>query len=112
MTDYKTSNNKRCRYTFVIIDILSTYTWCISLKKKYDPTKREEISKNFELSKRITIKLKSDRRKDFYNAIFENFLKANHIHHYSRFTDEGLSIAEESNSNLLEKKPFFEKGKQ
>ena len=33
MIDYKTSNNKRFRYIFVIIDNFSKYLWAIPLKK-------------------------------------------------------------------------------
>ena len=39
------------------------------------------------------MKLESDRGAEFYNSIFENFKNKN-IHHYSRFTDKGPSIAE------------------
>ena len=34
MIDYKTSNNKRFRYKFIIIDNFSKYTWCVHLKTK------------------------------------------------------------------------------
>ena len=33
MIDYKISNNKRFRYTFIIIDIFSKYLWAIPLRK-------------------------------------------------------------------------------
>ena len=45
-------------------------------------------------SKRKPIKIESDRGKESYNSIFQNILKAKNIHHFSRFTDKGPSIAE------------------
>ena len=35
MIDYKTSNNKRFRYIFIIIDNFSKYLWAIPLKNKH-----------------------------------------------------------------------------
>ena len=63
-------------------------------------------------SKPRPIKLESDRGADWYNSIFQNFLKTKSIHHYSRFTEKSPSIAERvitTIANLL-KKPVFEKG--
>ena len=56
--------------------------------------------------------LKSDRVSEFYNIIFQIFLKAKKLHHYSRFTDQGPSIAERVIRTILNlfKKPVFEKG--
>ena len=34
------------------------------------------------------------RGAEFYNSIFQNFLKRKNVHHYSRFTDKGPSLAE------------------
>ena len=57
------------------------------------------------------MKLESDRGAEFYNSIFQNFKNKN-IHHYSRFTDKGPSIAERVIRNIrnLLKKPVFQKG--
>ena len=62
-------------------------------------------------SKRKPIKLESDRGAVFYNSILQNVLKGKNIHHYSRFTDKGPSIAQrviETIRNIL-KEPVFEK---
>ena len=64
-------------------------------------------------SKREPLKLESDRGAEWYSSVFQNFLKVKNIHHYSRFTDKGPSIAERfirTIRNLL-KKPVFEKGR-
>ena len=112
MIDYKISNNKGYRYIFIVIDNFSKYLWAIPLKNKYSQTITNEFSNILTTSKRKPLKIESDRGSEIYNSIFQNFLKLKNIHHYSRFTDKGPSIAErviKSLRNLL-KKPVFEKG--
>ena len=112
MIDYKISNNKGFRYIFIIIDNYSKCLWAIPLKNKYSQTITNEFSNIITTSKRKPLKLESDRGAEFYNSIFQNFLKSKNIHHYSRYTDKGPSIAERvirTIRNLL-KKPVFEKG--
>ena len=112
-SDYKISNNKGYRYIFIIIDNFSKFLWAIPLKNKYSQTITNEFSNILSTSKRKPIKIESDRGTEFYNSIFQNFLKSKNIRHYSRYTDKGPSIAERvirTLRNLL-KKPVFEKGK-
>ena len=94
MIDYKISNNKGFRYIFIIIDNYSKYLWAIPLKNKYSQTITNEFSNILTSSKRKPIKIESDRGTEFYNSIFQNFLKSKNIQHYSRYTDKGPSIAE------------------
>ena len=111
-SDYKTSNNKGFRYIFIVIDNFSKYLWTIPLKNKYNQTITNEFSNILTTSKRKPLKVDSDRGTEFYNSIFQNFLKSKNINHYSRFTDKGPSIAERvirTIRNLL-KMPVFEKG--
>ena len=68
--------------------------WAIPLKNKYSQTITNEFSYILKTSKRKPLKKESDRGTEFYNRIFQNFLRAKDIHHYSRFTDKGPSIAE------------------
>ena len=108
-SDYKTSNNKRFRYIIVIFDNFSKYLWAIPLKNIDSQTITNEFSNILTTSKRKPPKIESDRGSEFYNSIFQNFLKSKSIHHYSRFTDKGPSIAERvirTRRNLL-KKPVF-----
>ena len=84
----------------------------VYLKNKYSQTITNEFSNILTTSKRKPLKIESDRGTEFYNSIFQNFLKSKNIHHYSRYTDKGPSIAERvirTLRNLL-KKPVFEKG--
>ena len=111
-SDYKTSNNKGFRYIFIVIDNFSKYLWAIPLRNKYSQTITNEFSNILTTSKRKPPKLESDRGTEFYNSIFQNFLKSKNIQYYSRFTDKGPSIAERvirTVRNLL-KKHVFEKG--
>ena len=82
-----------------------------TLKKIYSKTITDEFSNVLSKSKRRPFNLESDRGSVWYISIFQNFLRSKNIHHYSRFTDKGLSIAERvirTTRNLL-KKPVFEK---
>ena len=110
MIDYKISNNKGYRYIFVIIDDFSKYLWAIPLKNKYSQTITNEFMNILSTSKRRPHKLESDRGSEFYNSIFQNFLKSKNIQHFSRFTDKGPSIAERgirTVRNLLKKLIFI-----
>ena len=112
MIDYKISNNKGYRYIFIVIDNFKKYLWAIPLKNKSSQTITNEFSNILTTSKRKPNKLESDRGSEFYNSIFQNFLKNKKIHHHSRYTDKGSSISERvirTVRNFL-KKPVFEKG--
>ena len=113
MVDYKISNNKGFRYIFIVIDNFSKYLWAIPFKNKYSQTITNEFSNILTTLKRQPLKVESDRGSEFYNSIFQNFLKSKSIHHYSRYTDKGPSIAERVIRTVrgLLKKPAFEKGK-
>ena len=110
MIDYKISNNKVFRYVFVIIDNYSKYLWALPLKNKYSKTITDEFSNVLSKSKRRPLKLESDRGSEWYNSIFQNFLRSKNIHQCSRFTDKvPSSIAERvfrTIRNLL-MKPIF-----
>ena len=79
------------------------------MKYKYSQTITNEFSKILTTPKRSPLKKESDRGSEFCNSIFQNFLKSENFHHYSRFTDKSPSIVERvirSVRNLL-KKPVF-----
>ena len=109
MIDYKISNNKSFRYIFIIIDNFSKYLRAIPLKNKYSQTITYEFSNVLTTSKRKPLTIESNRVTEFYNSIFQNFLRSKNIQHYSRYTEKGPSIAERvirTIRNLL-KKPMF-----
>ena len=109
MIDYKISNIKEFRYIFVIVDKFSEYLWAILLKIKNSQTIANDFSSSLTTSKQKPNKLESERGTEFYNSIFQNFLKLRNVHHFSRFTDKSPSIAERvirTIRNLL-KNPIF-----
>ena len=82
MIDYKTSNNKVYRYIFIIIGNFSKYLWAKPLKNKYSKTVADVFSNILTTSKRSLNNLELDRGSEWYNSIFQNFLKVKNIHHY------------------------------
>ena len=75
-SDYNVSTKKGFRYIFVIIDNFSENAWCIPLKNKNAQTITDEWLRVTTVSKRKPNKIKSDRGKEFYNRIFQNFWKS------------------------------------
>ena len=71
----------------------------------------DDFSNILSTSKRSPLKIETDRGAEFYNSIFQNFLKSENVQHYSRFTDKGPSIAKRVIRTLrnLFKKPVLEK---
>ena len=63
-------------------------------------------------SKRKTNLIETDRGKEFYNSIFQNFFKNNNIKPYSRTSSIGAVFAERLNKSMrnLLKKFVFERG--
>ena len=84
---------KRFRFIIIIIDIFSKCLWAIPVKKKNTQIITNEVSNIIKISKRSFVKLESERGTEFYNNIFQIFLKKT-IHQYSKFTDKGSSLAE------------------
>ena len=80
-SDYKTSNNKGFRSKFVIIDNYSKYLWAIPLENKKSQTITNEYMNILSTSKHRHLKLESERGAEWYNSIFQNFLKAENLHH-------------------------------
>ena len=109
MIDYKISNNTGFRNKFVILENYSKYLWAPPLKNKYSQTITNEFLIVSTTSKRKPLKIEFDRATEFYNSSFQNFLKSKNIHHYSRFTDKGPSIAKHVIRTVrsLFKKPVF-----
>ena len=61
-------------------------------------------------SKRRIVNTEGGRGGEFYNSIFQSFLKNKNKQHYSRFTDKGPSVAERlirTKRNLLQKLGFL-----
>ena len=90
MVDYKTSNNKGCRYIFIINDIFRKDLWCTPNNNKSGKKITEDFSNILTKSKKSPIKTESDRGAKIYHCVFQHFLKTKKTHHHSRFTDKLL----------------------
>ena len=112
LKDCGPENNRGYRYVLVIIDNFSKFGWTIPLKNKNAQTIKDSFESILISSKRKPNLFESDRGKQFYNNIFQDFLNKNNIKLYSRNTSLGAVFAERYNltvRNLL-KRPVFEKG--
>ena len=112
LKDYGPENNRGYRYVLVVIDNFSKYGWTIPLKNKNAQTIKDSFENILISSKRKPHLIEFDRGKEFYNNIFQDYLKKNNIKLYSRNTSLGAVFAERFNRTIrdLVKKPVFEKG--
>ena len=112
LKDYGPENNRGYRYILVIIDNFSKYGWTVPLKNKNAITIKDSFENILISSKRKPNLIETDRGKEFYNNIFQDFLNKNNIKLYSRNSLCGAVFAERFNRTIrdLLKRPVFEKG--
>ena len=97
LKDYGSENNGGYRYVLVTIDNFSKYGWTVPLKNKNALTIKNSFEKILIGSKRKPNLIESDRGKEFYNNIFQDFLNKNGIKLYSRNSSYGAVFAERFN---------------
>ena len=112
LKDYGSKNNKGYRYVLVIIDNFSKFGWTVPLKNKNAQSIKDAFEKILIHSKRKPDLIESDRGKEFYNNIFQDFLNENNIKLHSRNSSYGAVFAERFNRTIrdLLKKIVFEQG--
>ena len=112
LKDYGPKNNRGYRYVLVTIDNFSKFGWTVPLKNKNAQTIKDSFENILINSKRKPNLIETDRGKEFYNNIFQDFLNKNNIKIYSRNTSLGAVFAERFNRTIrdLLKKPVFENG--
>ena len=112
LKDYGPENNRGYRYVLVTIDNFSKYGWTIPLKNKNAQAIKDSFENILISSKRKPNLIESDRGKDFYNNVFQDFLNKSNIKLYSRNSSYGAVFAERFNRTIrdLLKRPVFEKG--
>ena len=112
LKDYGTENNRGYRYVLVTIDNFSKYGWTIPIKNKNALTIKDSFENILINSKRKPNLIESDRGKEFYNNIFQDFLNKNNNNLYSRNSSYGAVFAERFNRTIrdLLNRPVFEKG--
>ena len=112
LKDYGPENNRGYRYVLVVIDNFSKFGWTVPLKNKNAQTIKDSFENILISSKRKPNLIESDRGKEFYNNIFQDFLNKNNIKLYSRNSSYGAVFAERFNRTIrdLLKKIVFENG--
>ena len=112
LKDYGPENNRGYRYVLVTIDNFSKYGWTIPLKNKNAQSIKDSFENILMNSKRKPILIESDRGKEIYNNLFQDFLNKNDIRHYSRNSSYGAVFAERFDRTIrdLLKKIVFEQG--
>ena len=112
LKDYGPKNNRGYRYVLVTIDNFSKYGWTVPLKNKNAQTIKDSFENILINSKRKPNLIESDRGKEFFNNIFQDFLNKNDIKLYSRNSSYGAVFAERFNRTIrdLLKKIVFENG--
>ena len=112
LKDYGPENNRGYRYVLVTIDNFSKFGWTIPLKNKNAQTIKDSFENILTSSKRKPNLIETDRGKEFYNNIFQDFLNKNNIRLYSRNSSYGAVFAERFNRTIrdLLKKIVFEQG--
>ena len=112
LKDYGPGNNRGYRYVLVVIDNFSKFGWTSPLKNKNGHTIKDSFENILISSKRKPNLIETDRGKEFYNNIFQDFLNKNDIKLYSRNTSVGAVFAERFNRTIrdLLKKIVFEQG--
>ena len=112
LEDYGTENNRGYRYVLVTIDNFSKYGWTVPIKNKNAQTIKDSFENMLISSKRKPNLIETDRGKEFYNNIFQDFLIKNNIKLYSRNSSYGAVFAERFNRTIrdLLKKIVFEHG--
>ena len=112
LKDYGPENIRGYRYVLVTIDNFSKISWTVPLKNKNALTIKDSFENISINSKRKPDLIESDRGKEFFNNIFQDFLNKNNIKICSRNSSFGSVYAERFNRSIrdLLKRPVFEKG--
>ena len=112
LKDYGPEYNRGYPYVLVAIDNFSKFGWTVPIKNKNAQTINDSFGNILISSKRKQNLIESDRGREFYNNIFQDFLNKNNIKIYSRNSSYGAVFAERFNRKIrdLPKKIVFEQG--
>ena len=81
LKDYGPENNRGYRYVSMSIDIFSKFGWTVPLKITNAQTIKDSFENILTSSKREPNLIESDRGKEFYKNIFQDFLNKNNNKH-------------------------------
>ena len=111
LRDYGSKNNRGYRYVLVIKDNFSNFGWTVPLESKNAQTIKDSFENIIIISKKPGL-IESDRGKEFFNNIFQDFLNKKRMKIPSRSSSYGAIFAERFNRTIrdLLKKIVFEEG--
>ena len=92
--------NKGYKYLLTVIDTFSKFAWAVPLKSKTGKCVTEAFRTIINQSGRSPRYLQTDNGKEFYNSVFQQFIKSQAIQHYSSYSDLKASIVERFNRTL------------
>ena len=112
LKNYGPENKRGYRYVLVIVDNFSKIGWTVPVKNKNAQKIKDSFKNILISSNRKPNLIESDRGKEFYNNLFQDFLNKNTIKIYSRNSSYGAVFAESFNRTIrdLLKKIVFEQG--
>ena len=84
------------KYILTVIDLYTRYAWAIPLKDKTSNT----VTHAFQSLRKLPKKLWTDKGKEFYNKVFQSFLKHNNVMLYSTFNEGKAVVVERFNRTL------------
>ena len=110
LNDYGPKNNRGYRYVLVIIDNFSNIGWTVPPKNKNAQTTKDSFENVLISSKTKPNLIETDRGKEVYNNIFQDFLNKNNIKIFSEINSHGDVFVERFNRTErdLHKKIVFE----
>ena len=83
LKDYRPENNRGYKYVLVIMVNFSKFGWTVPIKHKSAHTIKDAFENILISSKRKPNLIETDRGKEFYNNLFQDFLDKNNIKLYS-----------------------------
>ena len=100
LKDYGSESKRGYIYVIVIIDIFKKFGRTVPIKNKNAQTITNSFENILISSKRKPDLIETDRGKEFYNNIFQDFLNKNNIKLYSRNSSFGSVFAERFNCTI------------
>jgi hypothetical protein len=102
------------KYILTVIDLYTRYGFAIPLKSKTALEVKTAFESIFKSNNRKPKRLWTDRGKEFYNKLFQSFLKDNNIKLYSTYNEGKAVVVERFNRTLKQYmwKKFTEQGTQ
>lgn len=92
--------NNGVRYLLTVIDVLSKYAWVVPLKNKTGKEVVKAFERILKTSQRKPQNLQTDKGKEFYNGLMQQWLKKEGIYHFSTEGDAKASVVERFNRTL------------